>query len=356
MLRNTYSSIRKSLSNKNKGRLTRFLIHTGLKPTVNNELTSPLKNGTIIFSADFEMAWAFRFSKTKRNETITKGIQERKNIPKLLDLFEKYDIPVTWATVGHLFLSECKRGQDGLPHSGMPRPKFFENRNWSFSEGDWYQHDPCSNKITDPAWYAADLIEKIVSSGVKHEIGCHTFSHLDFTYKNCPKDLADAELDECINYASKIGIALKSMVFPGGTSGNYESLVERGFICYRKPLKYHIDLPCIDKYDLVAIPSSLGLDKDPYGWDKEFHLKIIRLYLEKAARHKLICHFWFHPSMDQWYLENIMPEVIKLVSNYRELGKIEIKTMCEFADHYKSILLKNYCLNNNNRNSLIVNR
>jgi len=97
----------------------------------------------------------------------------------------------------------------------MPRPKLFENRNWSFHSGDWYQHDPCSDYKSAPAWYASDLIDKIISSGANHEIGCHTFSHLDFTYQNCPKQLADAEMDTCLKLAANKGITMISMVFPG---------------------------------------------------------------------------------------------------------------------------------------------
>lgn len=334
---NIYSLFRSFLSNKNKGALTRFLIKSGLKPKVNRQAASPFKKGIVVFSADFEMAWAFRFSKTKQQEAIKKGLEERENIPVLLGLFQKYLIPVTWATVGHLFLSRCKKDDNGLAHPEMHRPMFFENRNWSFNSGDWYQADPCSDYKTSPAWYASDLIDKILASGVNHEIGCHTFSHLDFSYKNCPKSLADAELDACIKLAAKKGISLQSMVFPGGTFGNFESLREKGIESYRKPMKHHVSLPYIDPFGLVAIPSSLGLDKDPYGWSKEFHLKMIRDYLGKAAKYNLVCHFWFHPSMDKWYLDNVMPEVLKMVANYMDSSKIEVKTMGHLADEYKKL-------------------
>ena len=40
--------------------------------------------------------------------------------------------------------------------------------------------DPCTNVINDPAWYASDLVDKIIKADVNHEIACHTFSHLDF--------------------------------------------------------------------------------------------------------------------------------------------------------------------------------
>src|SRR4030042_3128688 len=129
---NVYSKIRSYLSAKNQGILSKFLIQTGLKPRVNRKVKSPFKHGIVVFSADFEMAWAFRFSKTKHQEAIEKGLAERSNIPVILDLFEKYNVPATWAIVGHLFLSQCKRGANGLAHPEVPRPGFFENRNWSY--------------------------------------------------------------------------------------------------------------------------------------------------------------------------------------------------------------------------------
>jgi peptidoglycan/xylan/chitin deacetylase (PgdA/CDA1 family) len=329
---NVYSKLRASLSIKNQGYLTKLLVKSGIKPTCNKTTRSPFEKGIIIFSADFEMAWAFRFSKTKFKESNEKGLKERKNVPILLDLFQKYSISVTWAIIGHLFLNQCKRDANMLAHPEMPRPIFFENQNWSFYSGDWYSHDPCTDFINDPAWYAPDLIDQILGSKNNHEIGCHTFSHIDFSYKNCPKTLADAELDACLKAATMKNVKLKSMVFPGGTFGNFESLKKKGFICYRKPMKFHIDLPSVDSYGLVAIPSSLGLDRDQYGWSKEFHLKMIHNYLAKASKYKCVCHFWFHPSMNEWYLENVIPEVLKMVAQFRDSDKIHVKTMGQLAE------------------------
>jgi peptidoglycan/xylan/chitin deacetylase (PgdA/CDA1 family) len=327
-----YSKIRSSLSTRNQGRLTKFLVNYGIKPSVNKTVKSPFEKGIVVFSADFEMAWAFRFSKTKHTTALETGLSERENLPVLLGLFNRYNIPVTWATVGHLFNTSCSRGVDGIAHPEMPRPRYFEDRNWQYKSGDWYDNDPCTNKESDPAWYAPDLIEQIIQSNVSHEIGCHSFSHIDFTYKNCQKELANAELDACIKLAKEKGITLKSMVFPGGKSGNYESLKERGFTCYRKPMNNHIDLPYIDSTGLVVIPSSLGLDKDPYGWSKEFHLKMIRKFIEKTAKYKLVCHFWFHPSMDRWYHESVMPEVLRVVAEFRDASKIQVMTMGQLAE------------------------
>lgn len=327
-----YSKIRTLVSKKNQGYISQFLVYSGMKPKVNRKVISSLRRGIVVFSADFEMAWAFRYSRTKAREVVEMGLRERQNVPKILKLFDSYEIPITWATVGHLFLNSCIRDKNGLAHPKMKRPHFSENRNWIFTSGDWYQHDPCTDVKSNPAWYASDLIESILQSKTGHEIGCHTFSHIDFTDKNCSSELASSELDAFIKLTSAKGISCKSMVFPGGTAGNYKILKEKGFICYRKPMKYHLDIPYIDSYGLVAIPSSLGLDKDPYEWSKEFHLTMIKKFLKNAVKYKLVCHFWFHPSLHPWYLEKVLPDLIELVSDLKETGKVEVLTMGKLAE------------------------
>ncbi|MDD2279768.1 MAG: polysaccharide deacetylase family protein [Bacteroidales bacterium] len=325
-----YNFFRKFLSSKYKGHITKALYAFGIKPTVQKG-NSPLRKGVVVFSADFEMAWAFRYSKRSASKAVTKGLEERNNVPIIIGLFDKYHIPCTWATVGHLMLTECKT-TDEKAHSELPRPAYFENKNWEFTSGDWYDHDPASNLKTSPAWYASDLVDMILKSPVDHEIGCHTFSHIDMTYKNCPKQLAEAEILTCNRLAGEKGIKLKSMVFPGGTLGNFEVLKENGFTNYRKPLAYDVGLPVKDKHGLWAIPSSTGLDKTPYNWSKATYIKHIKAFLKTAARKRMVVHFWFHPSMNKWYLENVFPEILSIVNQYREDGEIDILTMQQVAE------------------------
>lgn len=325
-----YSKFRNLLSEKNKGRLTRLIYNLKIKPTVNKKGKS-FNKGVVVFSADFEMAWAFRFSKKNRKKAVELGLKEREQVPLLVDLFDQYDIPVTWATVGHLFLESCERDPDNYPHPDMIRPNFFENKNWIFNEGDWYQHDPCTSVENDPAWYAPDLIEKIIHSSAKHEIACHTFSHCDFSYANCTKQHAANEIRKCMDLAGKYNVELKSIVFPGGTAGNFEVLKQNGFIAYRKPMKYNIDMPKIDKSGLVAIPSSHILEKDVFGWRAEFHHKILKSFLQKTVKSKKVCHFWFHPSLSRWYLDNVLPDFLKMVHDMQKRGEIDVLTMRELS-------------------------
>ena len=280
------------------------------------------------------MAWAFRFSKTNHGRAEELGLIERENVPRLLSLFEYYAVPVTWATVGHLFLESCKKGANIRPHADMPRPEYFENSNWNFAVGDWYDSDPCSDFKKAPAWYAPDLIDLITQSPVGHEIGCHTFSHIDCNDKYCSTELLKAELEASIKVASVRNIRLSSMVFPGGTLGNYSILKEMGFTCYRKIMKYNVDIPALDQYGLVQIPSSHTLLRSYFSWPAKRYIRMAKSYIKKASNHKMVAHLWFHPSMDPWFIENVLPEILAFIRKMADAGKVEILTMKQLSDKF----------------------
>ena len=283
---------------------------------------------SLVISADFELGWAFRYSKANPNP-VKMAERARRNFPFLLNKFEEYNIPITWATVGHLFLKECKNGD----HDWMHRIPYFENRNWLYNRGDWFDCDPHTYWENAKEWYAPDLIEKILNSKVKHEIGCHSFSHIDLTYKNCPKEVADDEIKACIDAVKKWGIKLKSFVFPGGTYGNYEILKKYGLTSYRKTLGYELSYPIVDKKGLVVIPVSTGLDDNGLGWSKGYFIKRYKKYINKAIKTGTVCHFWFHPSLDRWFLYNVFPELLKYASEKRDKGELFIATMNDIAEY-----------------------
>ena len=306
--------------------LSKILFNLKNGPSVDPKFINTNKGfGYFMLSADFELGWAFRYA--KMINPITKANQSRDNFPLLLDIFEKNNIPITWATVGHLFLEECSKGD----HEWMHKIPYFCNRNWSFDKGNWFDCDPYTNYISDPQWYAPDLIDRILNSKVKHEIGCHTFSHIDFSDKLCTKEVAQDEISACIDVAKKWNIELKSFVAPGGTLGNMNVLVENNFSNYRKTIDYELSLPIIDDTGLVMIPTCVGLDDNGLGWSKEYTLRRLKRYVNKAIDTGTLCHFWFHPSLDSKYMNDIFMELIRYVKLKVDEGKIKVVTMQEMA-------------------------
>ena len=117
MIRKIYYKLRDILPVELKGKITKFVFLYTNKPYVRKDkldnskkFPHPFKGG-IVISADFELAWAWRYAKQFKDSYsigLKMAQQTRQNFPFFIKMFEDYNIPITWATVGHLFLEKCK--------------------------------------------------------------------------------------------------------------------------------------------------------------------------------------------------------------------------------------------------------
>lgn len=284
----------------------------------------------LIFYADFELAWAWRYSKAyvNRKSDVKKiALKERSNIPDILILCDMFRIPVTWASVGHLLLDECSKEND-IAHPDIPRNKYFENKYWIFDKGDWFDDDPCSNYKLSSEWYCPDLIQKILNSKVKHEIGCHTFSHIDCRDEICSPEVFTAEINECKKLALSKNIELKSFVHPGHTIGNLEKLFELGFESYRTDFGNILGYPAKHRSGLWEIKNTMELTYRK-KWDVNFNIGFYKEIVDRAVKNNSVCVFWFHPSFDKTFLEKILPELFSYVDLNRD--EIFISTAGEYT-------------------------
>jgi peptidoglycan/xylan/chitin deacetylase (PgdA/CDA1 family) len=285
----------------------------------------------VVISADFEFAWAWQYAKAFDNpveEAKKMAFRERANIPGILELCDAYKIPITWATVGHLFLESCNR-INGLAHPEISRLPHFENDFCRFDRGDWFQHDPCSNYHDAPEWYCPDLIKMILNAKVKHEIGCHTFSHIDCRDGLCPTDLIRAELKECKKLAKEWGITLKSFVHPGYTIGNLGVLSEEGFTNFRTNDRNVLGYPQKHENGLWEFEQTTEFvySKD---WSVDYYIYRYITIIKRAIKSNTVCVFWFHPSFDPIIVEKILPEVFRFINEERK--KIWVTTITEYVD------------------------
>lgn len=274
----------------------------------------------VVISADFELSWAWQYAKNSPDplaQASHKARLERENMPNILALCEKYNIPVTWLTVGHLFLDSCAKA-NGIPHPELPQLPHFENDYWKYAGNDWFENDPCTNYNADPLWYCPDLIEKIVNSKVNHEIGCHTFSHIDCRDSICSPVLFRAEIESWFQASRGFDIGkTESFVHPGHTIGNLDALVELGFTSYRTDNANILGYPRRHANGLWEFSTTLELDYFP-DWTINAQINRYITILKRALRHNCAAYFWFHPSFDPLFTQHILPTVFEWLNRHRE--------------------------------------
>jgi hypothetical protein len=313
-----------------------------------------LSNGTFVLSLDTELCWGVVDKPDKLIKNKKYYEQARDCIVDILKLLEKYNIPATWAIVGHLFLEECV-SVNGQKHSDIPRstyPHYLK---------DWFEESPCSNRMEAPLWYGRDIIENIMSCSVHQEIASHSFAHILYGDENTRRATVQADLTNCVNEAQKLNLELKSFVFPRNNVGYIDELSNFGFKAYRgeEPAWYRsfpkqIRRICHLLDHLLAISPSVSLPKYEQGIynipSSMFYFSTngirgliplkIRIYkakkgIRKAVALKKVFHLWFHPfniATNKSKLLYGLEEIFKEVRKSLEKGELEVKSMAGLVD------------------------
>lgn len=317
-----------------------------------------LKRGVFIISLDLELAWG-SFDIGGLPSFYYKLLQTRRVVDTLLSLFHEYQVPATWAIVGHLFLDHCE-AVDGVKHPDMPRP----THSW-FKE-DWYAYDPASNIETDPLWYGRDIVEKVMVAEPRQDIGSHSFSHVIFGDEGCSPEVAEAEIAKCVALAQEIGIELKSFVFPRSRGGHYQILRKYGFSCYRAPRPgwfnaFSGQARRLAKFidDMLALPPSCatveeqlpglwGISASAYYRPANGFGTIIPMAsrvhksikgIDKAMSTKGVFHLCLHPCSLGVKTEPLvggLQKILQYADEQRQKGKLDLLSMSQLAEHLKA--------------------
>src|SRR5262249_8751677 len=131
---------------------------------------------------------------------------ERQVIPAMLDLFARYGVHVTWATVGFLFARDRAHLEACLP--GV-LPTYADP---SLSP---YRHAARigNTEHDDPLHYARSLLERIAATPGQ-EIGTHTFSHYYCLEPGQTAAQFEADLKGAARIGERFGSVCQSLVFP----------------------------------------------------------------------------------------------------------------------------------------------
>lgn len=291
-----------------------------------------------IMSLDTELIWGP--TKREYRELLRKNKDKlRGSIDFLIRILEKRQIPVTWAVVGHLFLDSCEKGSC-LTHKNMVEFGY---------EKEWYK-DPYSDINHDPLFYGKDIIEKILSSSVEHEIGYHSFSHVIFP--EIPVELAEREIREAKKIEKEWGIEFKSFVFPRNEIAHVDTLKEYGFKIYRgendsryDPMRsvfIHKFQGAIDKVIAPSVEPEWEdgiwkIKSSMFFCDPQIKFSVLtkaKIGLYRAIRSKKVFHIFLHPHNLILYptLKDDLDKFLGIVAKKRDEGKIEVMTMGEFVE------------------------
>lgn len=257
--------------------------------------------GSVVISLDAELGWGFHDLAQLPTDRVESG---RRGWSQMLSILERYDVPATWAVVGHLMLESC----DG-EHADHPTP-----------EG-WFDRERTIWNDRPGLRFGPDLVGSVLDSDVDHELACHSFSHVLFGDPKTTSELATAELERCNEIADDWGCSLESLVYPRNDVGHRGVLAEQGFRAYRgrsptpdgvrgfvettvKNQSLLVE-PTVDEHGLVDVPASLFL----FGFEdlprtvaesvwKDPMVVQARRGIDQAAADDGdgVFHMWLHPN------------------------------------------------------------
>lgn len=306
-----------------------------------------VKNGKFVLSIDLELYWGVRdkFDLISYKENLD-GVYT--SVPKVLNLFRKYNVGATWATVGFLF---AKNKKDLLRYVPNNLPAY---RDQKLSPYAYLINDEQVETYSE-FHFAIDLINQI-SKHERNEIGTHTFSHF-YCLESGQNALQFREdLDSALRIAKDNSFDIKSIVFPRnqvnekylnilsdsgirvyrGTEGffSYKPAQDEQQNYFKRLFRFvdtYVNLSGHNTYRLeegknssiINLPSSRFLR--PFNprlavLEKK-RMKRIKNSMTHAANRGEIFHLWWHPHNFGTYQEENLSILVEILEHYKFLNE-----------------------------------
>lgn len=321
--------------------------------------------GVFVISLDFELYWGVR-DLLPLEEYGGNILGVHQVVPRLLELFRRYEIHATWAVVGFLYFRDVAELRNHLP----PALPAYENPRF-----DPYAALPALAACApDPRYYfAPDLIAAIAATP-HQELGSHTFSHYYCLEKGQSLGEFQADLDAAVAIAvAKTGRRPVSIVFPRNQyrtdylracaaagirayRGNpsswiwYPSVLERDGALRRavRLADAYINLTGHHGHRREAMRASGGLPANiaasqflrPWSrslrWLEPLKERRIKQSLTWCAKKGLVYHLWWHPHNFGADLEENAGQLERILQHFARLRDrygMRSLSMGEMADY-----------------------
>lgn len=194
----------------------------------------------------------------------------------LVELSEKYGIPLTWAVCGKT------AEEDSVAYS------------------------------------------RILDTHAEREIGIHTYSHIDVSKSSA--DELEAEISKCI---SVLGLPSppRTFVFPWNREAHFDVLQRMGFKAYRGQQRVIGGLS--REQGLWNIPPVYYVDQKSVG-----AASLMKRYLDICVRHRAVFHLWTHPwsiveegGSSERMVRTALEPVFQYMAQKRDEGVLHTGTM-----------------------------
>ncbi len=300
-------------------------------------------SGRFVISLDFELMWGVRDHRSVADYGDA-VLGARQAIPQMLDLFERYDIRATWATVGLLFA----RSQDEMRKFAPNIRPAYDNTGLSpYAALDQIGVD----ETDDPHHFGRSLLDRIAGTRGQ-EIATHTYGHVYALEPGMTPEAWRADLTAAIAIAQQAGHQMRSIVFPRNQMGpEHVSICQelgltviRGnppgsvyrprsgneltswvralrFLDGALPLLGPVCFTLPVKGDVIDVPASRFLRP----WNARFplysslHQRLIRRELTQAAKAGQGYHLWWHPHNMGRNTDRNMAQLQAIMQHFSDL-------------------------------------
>jgi hypothetical protein len=238
-------------------------------------------DGGLCVSIDYES-----FPEVLRPVRVKRGLTERisEAAVEVLRSSEKYSVPMTWGVLGVLALE-------------------------------------------DPSTF-----ERMVMSGVKQDVGSHSFSHVIFNSPECSVAVARVEVSKGVEALKGID-HVASFIFPNNKVNYLNVLREYGFVAYRG-----------DMVGKLAYPSKTeglwDIHKTYYLYEESLcEVGFVLRLMDLAVAYGCVLHLFFHPwnvSLDgspRKFAEKVLEPILGYATERQNEKKLWICTMRELANY-----------------------
>jgi hypothetical protein len=280
----------------------------------------------LTISIDLELAWGVWDQLTPEDLRMAETA-ERPICAALLELFDRNNVPATWAMVAALLDESSAKVHPG----------------------------------SVSCWYAPDIVAQIARAKAAHEIGSHGGRHIDLSAANAKEAEDDLLFAEHIHRSH--ALPFQSLVFPRNRVGNFDAVARTGLRVYRgrdvgwtsaaqragrwaakaanlvdKALPITpLSVTPQARADLVNVPGSMLLIGR--NGARRFVLPAVTraklsMGLSRAIKTGEVFHLWFHPSNFYYRRQEQLDTLawfLELAAEQASRGRIEIATMGSYA-------------------------